>query len=140
MSLEKLNLDIKFDLSDPLIIINKQLISRNKKKPKVLSPIILPKFSELQSQKEEMEIAQGTILQITISIGVAFYPLDSNNFWEVARLADKALYNAKETGRNRVSCLKSAAKEHSEIDMHATINSDTAKSLPEVENFDSNPS
>jgi diguanylate cyclase (GGDEF)-like protein len=91
-------------------------------------------------EKEEIEIAQETILQITISIGVAFYPLDSNNFWEVVRLADKALYNAKETGRNRVSCLKSAAKEHPEIDMPATINSDTAKSLPEAENFDSKPS
>ena len=84
-----------------------------------------------------MEIAQGTILRITISIGVAFYPLDANNFWEVVKLADKALYHAKETDRNRVSCLKSAVIEHPEIDMPATINSDTPESQPGVENFDS---
>jgi diguanylate cyclase (GGDEF)-like protein len=44
----------------------------------------------------------GGLLQKTISIGVSSYPDDSENFWQVVKFADIALYHAKETGRNRV--------------------------------------
>lgn len=44
----------------------------------------------------------GGILQKTISIGVADYPGDSETFWQAVKFADVALYQAKETGRNRV--------------------------------------
>ena len=44
----------------------------------------------------------GGLLQKTISIGVSSYPDDSDNFWQVVKFADVALYHAKETGRNRV--------------------------------------
>ena len=44
----------------------------------------------------------GGLLQKTISIGVSSYPDDSENFWQVVKFADVALYRAKETGRNRV--------------------------------------
>lgn len=44
----------------------------------------------------------GTMLQKTISIGVADYPDDSDTFWQAVKFADVALYRAKETGRNRV--------------------------------------
>jgi diguanylate cyclase (GGDEF)-like protein len=40
--------------------------------------------------------------QVTMSIGGAMYPLDSRHGHEVLEKADKALYRAKETGRNRL--------------------------------------
>jgi len=44
----------------------------------------------------------------TISVGVASYPLDGDNFAEVLRAADWALYLAKEEGRNRVRFVSSS--------------------------------
>ncbi|MDR0564496.1 MAG: GGDEF domain-containing protein [Azoarcus sp.] len=52
---------------------------------------------------EMMQIPHnGIILQRTISIGVADFPGDSHTFWQTVKYADVALYNAKESGRNRV--------------------------------------
>lgn len=47
------------------------------------------------------DIGDKTI-HITISIGVALYPEHSYNFDEVVKMADSALYKAKQSGRNRV--------------------------------------
>jgi diguanylate cyclase (GGDEF)-like protein len=45
----------------------------------------------------------GTVrFQVTMSIGGALYPSDSRHGREVLEKADKALYRAKETGRNRL--------------------------------------
>lgn len=44
----------------------------------------------------------GTILQKTISIGIAVFPTDCDTFWQTVKYADVALYRAKESGRNRV--------------------------------------
>jgi diguanylate cyclase (GGDEF)-like protein len=44
----------------------------------------------------------GTVLQKTISIGLAVFPTDSETFWQTVKYADVALYHAKDTGRNRV--------------------------------------
>ncbi|MCL2021661.1 MAG: diguanylate cyclase [Betaproteobacteria bacterium] len=44
----------------------------------------------------------GSILQKTISIGLSDYPKDSATFWQALKFADVALYQAKQTGRNRV--------------------------------------
>ena len=44
----------------------------------------------------------GGVLKKTLSLGVAGYPEDSKNFWQVVKYADVALYRAKEAGRNRV--------------------------------------
>ncbi|MDR2625756.1 MAG: diguanylate cyclase, partial [Zoogloeaceae bacterium] len=52
---------------------------------------------------EKMRINYGGIvLQKTISIGLSDFPGDGNVFWQVVKYADMALYQAKETGRNRV--------------------------------------
>ena len=40
--------------------------------------------------------------KVTVSIGVAAYPDDSNEIQELVKLADRALYQAKENGRNQV--------------------------------------
>jgi diguanylate cyclase (GGDEF)-like protein len=42
------------------------------------------------------------IPKITCSMGIAEYPLESKNFDQAYSLADKRLYHAKETGRNRI--------------------------------------
>ncbi len=43
-----------------------------------------------------------TRFQVTMSIGGAIYPVDSRHGREILEKADKALYRAKETGRNRL--------------------------------------
>jgi diguanylate cyclase (GGDEF)-like protein len=58
---------------------------------------------KIRSTVEEMEIHAGsTVLKKTISIGVADFPGDSDTFWQAVKFADVALYQAKDTGRNRV--------------------------------------
>lgn len=41
-------------------------------------------------------------LKKTISVGISLFPLDSDGFWNCLKFADVALYQAKETGRNKV--------------------------------------
>jgi diguanylate cyclase (GGDEF)-like protein len=41
-------------------------------------------------------------LQITASFGVAAFPTDGQSPDELVRAADAAMYEAKQTGRNRV--------------------------------------
>ncbi|MBU3913957.1 GGDEF domain-containing protein [bacterium] len=43
-------------------------------------------------------------LRISVSIGIAGYPQNSTNLIELCRMADQALYRAKENGRNKVIC------------------------------------
>jgi diguanylate cyclase (GGDEF)-like protein len=57
----------------------------------------------IRATVEKMRINYGGIvLQKTISIGLADFPIDSNSFWQAVKFADVALYHAKESGRNRV--------------------------------------
>ncbi len=44
----------------------------------------------------------GDNVQITVSIGVAAFPVHAKNAVDLVRSADQALYSAKESGRNRV--------------------------------------
>ncbi|HYH01975.1 MAG TPA: GGDEF domain-containing protein [Bacillota bacterium] len=44
----------------------------------------------------------GERIPVTLSIGLASYPLVANNYEELLQLADHALYQAKNSGRNRV--------------------------------------
>ncbi len=46
--------------------------------------------------------AGSTRFQVTLSIGGAMYPSDSKHGREILEKADKSLYRAKETGRNRL--------------------------------------
>ncbi len=58
---------------------------------------------KIRAKVEETKISlPGTVLQKTISIGVSEYPSDADTFWQVVKYADVALYEAKNTGRNRV--------------------------------------
>ncbi|MBI5658060.1 MAG: diguanylate cyclase [Nitrosomonadales bacterium] len=58
---------------------------------------------KIRAAVENMKVQlPGAVLQKTISIGIAEFPHDSDTFWQAVKYADVALYNAKETGRNRV--------------------------------------
>jgi diguanylate cyclase (GGDEF)-like protein len=47
-------------------------------------------------------VADGESISVTLSIGVACYPLVSNSYEGLLQLADGALYEAKNSGRNKV--------------------------------------
>ncbi len=52
-------------------------------------------------EKQVFQIEEITISK-TLSIGVSIYPIDGEGFWECIKHADIALYQAKNTGRNKV--------------------------------------
>jgi len=59
---------------------------------------------ELREEVRALRVSHGgrTIHSLTISVGVAVYP-DHGEVKEVVRLADRAMYRSKETGRDRVT-------------------------------------
>ncbi|KJR42509.1 diguanylate cyclase [Candidatus Magnetoovum chiemensis] len=61
-------------------------------------------------EKEEIQVPCG-VLKKTVSIGVSEYPKQDDKFWQCVKLADTALYKAKEDGRNRAYIFNSAANE-----------------------------
>ncbi|WP_373073650.1 diguanylate cyclase [Sulfurimonas sp.] len=48
------------------------------------------------------DVGSGESLQKTISIGIAKFPNDGDTIWKCIKYADTALYNAKNTGRNKI--------------------------------------
>ena len=56
---------------------------------------------KLRATLARMEVA-GLERQITASIGLASYPMDAGDADTLVRMADRALYAAKNAGRNRV--------------------------------------
>jgi len=46
-------------------------------------------------------ISAGDKIRKTISLGVSEFPADSDGFWQAIKYADVAMYQAKETGRNK---------------------------------------
>jgi len=59
---------------------------------------------ELREEVRGLRVAHAgrTIHSLTLSVGVAIYP-DHGDGKEVVRLADRAMYRSKETGRDRVT-------------------------------------
>jgi diguanylate cyclase len=53
-------------------------------------------------EKHPFTLSNGKTINITISIGVANYPETTQDFNQLIKKADTALYSAKQTGRNRV--------------------------------------
>lgn len=56
----------------------------------------------------------GKSLKKTISIGVSFFPKDTEAIWQAIKFADIALYEAKRGGRNRVVRFEKSMKEDTE--------------------------
>jgi len=58
---------------------------------------------KIRGAVEEQLFRMGNIsIRKTLSIGVSLYPVDGEGFWECVKHADIALYQAKDTGRNKV--------------------------------------
>ena len=74
--------------------------------------IILPEMDSIHAKKiaekirkaveEEILVIRRARTRITISIGVVTYPKDATTPEELIRLADSAMYKAKQRGRNQV--------------------------------------
>ena len=58
--------------------------------------------SRLRAAVEEHAFPLAAPGQITISLGIACFPGDGGSFSQIIASADRALYHAKRTGRNRV--------------------------------------
>jgi diguanylate cyclase (GGDEF)-like protein len=56
----------------------------------------------------EFHTASGTPIRATVSIGIASFPRDGETGDELFRAADRALYAAKHSGRDRVSAAREA--------------------------------
>ena len=48
------------------------------------------------------DVGDEEVIQKTISIGMSQYPKDGDTIWKCIKFADKALYVAKTTGRNKI--------------------------------------
>jgi len=48
------------------------------------------------------DVGEGKTLQKTLSIGIAKFPTDGDTIWKCIKYADTALYEAKNTGRNKI--------------------------------------
>jgi diguanylate cyclase (GGDEF)-like protein len=58
---------------------------------------------KIQTQFDQERFHLGEdVVQKTISIGIAAFPMDSDAIWKVVKYADIALYEAKNTGRNKI--------------------------------------
>ncbi len=62
-------------------------------------------FAIAERIREKIEtnsfVFEGQLAAVTVSIGVAEFPLDDRNLWNVISFADLALYRAKRQGRNQ---------------------------------------
>lgn len=74
------------------------ILSNTKKEE---AAIVAQKICEAVRNKE-FELATGDWTHVTISLGVASAPIDSNTVQGLIEYADKCLYVAKENGRNQV--------------------------------------
>ncbi len=83
--------------------------------------IVLPEFDEKEAAQfansirqmvghHQFLVAGGKKITVTLSAGIASYPLDSDNYEGLLQLADEALYEAKNSGRNKVCVATSKAQ------------------------------
>ncbi len=78
--------------------------------------IVLPKTDKslaLRLAQRLMRLFSGKLirtpdgdrsLKVTLSVGIAEFPGDTNDMDELMKMADEALYRAKSTGKNKVVC------------------------------------
>lgn len=72
--------------------------------PEISKQNTLVRAEEIRTAIQNLSVKtpDGMGLPVTVSIGTAFYPEDGKGLDELTLRADKALYKAKDAGRNRV--------------------------------------
>ncbi|MBL8100072.1 MAG: diguanylate cyclase [Anaerolineales bacterium] len=70
--------------------------------PDVSLETVLRRAELLRQGVSELQIQADTFANVTISLGIAMYPQHGTTMEFLIRSADKALYQAKQNGRNRV--------------------------------------
>jgi diguanylate cyclase (GGDEF)-like protein len=78
------------------------------KDPAALPPLL----EKMAAQIRSPIFVEGKELSISVSMGVALYPDDGREFELLQRRADAAMYQAKESGRNRFAFHDSAPREN----------------------------
>lgn len=73
--------------------------------PEISRADLSKRLESLRSDIEALHLSfEGKDLPTTtVSMGVAFYPVDASEMSELIRLTDVALYRAKQNGRNRIA-------------------------------------
>ncbi len=61
-----------------------------------------------QNVDDQLFRIEDISIRKTLSIGVSIFPVDGEGFWECVKHADIALYQAKDTGRNKVMRFESS--------------------------------
>jgi diguanylate cyclase (GGDEF)-like protein len=56
---------------------------------------------------QEVFSAENKTFKKTLSIGISHYPKDADTLWKAIKYADEALYEAKNSGRDKVVEFKS---------------------------------
>ncbi len=73
-------------------------------------------FNRAEALRERFEQAsreaEFLYAQVTLSIGISNCPMHADNTRDLFRIADRALYQAKDQGRNRVCCYGDHLTEH----------------------------
>lgn len=138
-------------IGDEVIVHLAKLATRYKRGSDVLArvggeefAILLPETSLKQAQtaaeRLRLEIASRPVvagqlsLDLTVSVGIAEAHPDISSLAELMNAADKALYEAKRTGRNRVVCY-APGSETSIVPSDAVPNDDDARRRPRKSQF-----
>jgi len=74
--------------------------------PKAEALKLLERLKKLLEEKKFFDQTSKTFIQVTVSAGIANFPEDATTGEQLVRLADKALYEAKAGGRNRICVTK----------------------------------
>lgn len=77
--------------------------------PATSLPHAMQRMEQLRAAIESLRVSyERMVLQNTISIGIAAFPVHGKTSRQLLQAADMALYEAKESGRNRVMACESA--------------------------------
>ncbi len=68
-------------------------------------------------QEAEFYISHSEFIKITVSIGVNLVPYKSRSFSDAFKLADLALYNAKNKGRNNIEIYDERENKHTDLSL-----------------------
>ncbi|CAI9394748.1 putative signaling protein [Bacillus sp. T2.9-1] len=72
---------------------------------------VFERIKNIQDLMKEPFLVQETLKEITISIGVSFYPEDGKDLNTLIKHADMAMYEVKHSGRNNVIFFSSQVEE-----------------------------